>query len=52
MELNYPITGLIILIVIILVIFIIRRNRKDEKNFEKGINQSELEPEQHQKEDI
>jgi len=52
MELNYPITGLIILIVIILLIIIIRRNQKDEKDFEKSVNESEIDPEQHQKEDI
>ncbi len=52
MELNYPITGLIILIVVVLLIIIIRRNRKDEKEFEKTVNESEIEPEQHQKEDI
>ncbi len=52
MEINYSIAGLVILIVVILLIFMIRRNQKDEKDFEKGVNESELEPEQHKKEDM
>jgi preprotein translocase subunit YajC len=48
MEINYIITGLVILIAIILVILMIRRNRKDGKRFEKGLNESEITPEEHQ----
>ncbi len=47
MEINYSIIGLIILVVVVLVIFLIRRNHKDEKDFEKNLNQSEIKPEEH-----
>ena len=47
MEINYTITGIVILVAIVLVIMIIKRNRKDMKNLEKGLNESEIEPEEH-----
>jgi len=47
MEINYPIVGVILLIAFLLIIFLIRRNKKDQKAFEKNVNESEIEPEQH-----
>jgi len=52
MEINYPVTILILIAAIILIIVMIRRNRKDEKDFEKAVNQSELEPEEHKKNEL
>ena len=52
MEINYPITILILIGAIVLIIVMIRKNRKDEKDFENTVNQSELEPEDHKKNDI
>ncbi len=47
MEFNYPIVGVILLIAVLIIFALIRRNKKDQKNFEKSINESEMEPEQH-----
>jgi len=47
MEMNYPIVGVILLIAILIIVFLIRRNKKDREDFEKNINESEMEPEQH-----
>jgi len=47
MNINYPILTVVLLIVAALIIFIIRRNRKDQKDYEKESNQSELKPEKH-----
>lgn len=47
MEINYLITGLVVLAVICLIIFLIRKNRKDKKTFEKEVIESEIKPEQH-----
>lgn len=47
MEINYPIVGVILLIAIVIIIFIIKRNKGDQKDFEKNINESELKPEEH-----
>ncbi len=47
MEINYTIIGLTALVVVVLVIFLVRRNHKDEKDFEKKLNESEVKPEEH-----
>ena len=47
MEINYFIVGTILIIAITVVIIVIRRNTKDQKDFERTINESELEPETH-----
>ncbi|WP_166587905.1 Loki-CTERM sorting domain-containing protein [Mucilaginibacter agri] len=44
---NYPVTGLIVLAVLIGIIYLIKRNRKDEKDFEKQIGRSDIKPERH-----
>jgi preprotein translocase subunit YajC len=44
-DINYWWTGLFIVLMVILMIWLIRRNRKDEKTFEKEMIQSELKPE-------
>ncbi|MDB5118430.1 MAG: hypothetical protein JWQ79_3922 [Mucilaginibacter sp.] len=45
MNINYWWAGLFIVLMIVLVIWLIKRNRKDEKKWEKEIIQSELKPE-------
>lgn len=47
MEINYPIVGVILLIAIVIIIVIIRRNKRDQKDFEKNVNESEMRPEEH-----
>ncbi len=47
MEINYTIVGLILLIAIVIIIVLIRRNKKDQKNFEESVNESEIQPEEH-----
>ena len=47
MEINYFIVGIILIIAIVVVIVLIRKNKKDEKNFEKTVNESEMQPEKH-----
>ncbi|WP_413670196.1 hypothetical protein ACEN9X_09790 [Mucilaginibacter sp. Mucisp86] len=51
-QVNYPIVIIVVIAVIILLIWIIRRNRKDEKQLEKDIIQSELKPEQNDDKEI
>jgi hypothetical protein len=51
MAINYKIAGIVLLLLILLVVFLIRRNLKDEKKFEKDMSKSELDPEQHEKDD-
>ena len=46
-SINYWWTGLVLLLLVLLVIWLIKRNRKDEKDLEKEIIQSELKPEKH-----
>lgn len=49
MQVNYWWISVFILLIIILVIWLIRRNRKDEKRFEKDLIQSELKPDEEEK---
>jgi hypothetical protein len=44
---NYPVAGLIIIIVIAGIIWLVKRDQKDEKDFEKEIEQSEIKPDMH-----
>jgi len=41
---NYPILIAVIVLVALLIVFLIRRNRKDKKEFEKEVIDSELPP--------
>jgi len=52
MEINYLLIGLVVLVVIILIIWLITRNRKDQKDLERKLNQSELNPEKHKEDRI
>ncbi len=52
MEMNYVIVGLVVVAVIVLIVWLVRRNRKDEKNFERTVNASELNPEKHKEDEI
>ncbi|MES2455793.1 MAG: hypothetical protein V4594_09645 [Bacteroidota bacterium] len=52
MEINYAIVIPVILLILVLVAWLIWRNSKDEKKFEKDVNQSEIKPEQHDKDKI
>ena len=51
MYINYWWVSIVILLIIILVIWLIRRNRKDEKTFENELIQSELKPDDEDKDD-
>jgi len=51
MQINYWWTSLIVALTIALVIWLARRNRKDEKAFEKELIQSELKPEENKDHD-
>lgn len=51
-DVNYFIAGIVIVAVIGLIIFLIRRNRKDEKRFEKDMIDSEIKPEKHKDDQI
>ena len=44
-TINYPLVIAIVLALAALVIWLIRRNQKDEKDYEKDSNQSEMKPE-------
>ena len=52
MDINYTITGLILLAAICLLIYLIRKNRKDEKEFVNEMNKGELDPEKHKEDRI
>ncbi|WP_257667628.1 FeoB-associated Cys-rich membrane protein [Parapedobacter tibetensis] len=52
METNYIIIGLVLTAVIVLIIWLIRRNQKDRKDFERTVNQSELNLKKHKEDDI
>ena len=47
MEINYLIVAAVLLAIVVLIIFLIRRNRKDQKEFENEVIQSELKPGKH-----
>jgi hypothetical protein len=44
---NYWWAGVCLVLLIILLIWLIKRNRKDEKVFEKDFMQAEIKPEKH-----
>ncbi|HEY0669482.1 MAG TPA: hypothetical protein VGD22_14965 [Sphingobacteriaceae bacterium] len=46
-TINYTILGIFLIPIILFLIFIIRRNNKDRKSFERDLNRSEMEPDQH-----
>lgn len=50
MEINYLISGLVVLAAILFIIFLIRRNKKDQKDYEQEKINSEIKPEKHGKE--
>lgn len=52
MNTNYLIIGLALAAVIALVIWLIKKNRKDQKDFERAVNASDVKPEQHEKDKI
>ncbi|MES3017894.1 MAG: hypothetical protein V4721_08955 [Bacteroidota bacterium] len=47
MEVNYSSIGLILLVAIVIIIIVIKRNNRDKKDFEKTVNKSETQPEEH-----
>ncbi|MEJ5996085.1 hypothetical protein WG904_16775 [Pedobacter sp. Du54] len=52
MEVNSTVIAVAIIAILAFAYFIIKRNRKDQKNLEKELNQSELKPEKHDSEKI
>lgn len=49
MELNLPVIIIVSIAALILVIFLIRRNQKDEKKFEREINENYKKHPDHEK---
>lgn len=49
MDINYTIVGAVVILTVLLIIFLIRRNRKDEKDYEKEVGESEIKADQHDK---
>jgi len=47
MEINYWWVSLFLMLMAVLVIWLIKRNRKDEKEWERELIQSELKPEEN-----
>lgn len=52
MEINNLIIAIIVFIVVILIVVLVKRNQKDRKNFEDGLNQSEVKPEEHKSDEV
>lgn len=52
METNYLIIALALIVAIIVIFLLIWKNRKDQKDFEKKMNQESIDPEQHKDERI
>ena len=52
MEINYGIAIPVAVILLVLLFFLIRRNKSDEKEFEKDTIESEIPPESHDKDSI
>lgn len=52
MNINYLFIAGIVFILLVLLVLFLRRNKKDEKEFEKEINQEELEPEKYKEDKI
>lgn len=48
METNYYAVVFVLVVAVLLIVFLIKRNRKDQKNFEKNIINSEMKPEKHE----
>lgn len=47
MKVNIVVIGIIIIAIIGFVYFVLKRNRKDQKEMEKELNQRELSPDKH-----
>lgn len=52
MEIDYLIISLALLVAVIVIILLIRKNRKDQKDFERKMNQQDIDPEYHKEERI
>lgn len=50
MEIDYLISGIIVLAAILLIVFLVRRNKTDQKDYERDKIVSEIKPEKHGKE--
>jgi type VI protein secretion system component VasK len=46
-EINYWWIGVLVLGIIILITWLLKRDRKDQRSFEKEIIESEIKPEKH-----
>jgi preprotein translocase subunit YajC len=52
MKINFILIAVAIVAILGFVYFIIKRNKKDQKELEKELNQKELKPEKHDSEHI
>ena len=48
MKINIVIIAIVVVAILAFVYFIIRRNRKDQKDLEKGLNEQEIAPQKHE----
>lgn len=48
MEINVTVAAVVILAALVLVGWLVRENLKDEKDFEKTLNESEIKPDLHE----
>jgi len=51
MEINWTIIGIVTALAAILIVFLIWRNRKDEENLERFLNENELPGEENKEEE-
>lgn len=52
MKVNIVVIAIVVIAVLAFFYFIIRRNRKDQKNLERELNQKELSPDKHDEEKV
>ena len=51
-DIHLPTAAVVIFLAIVLLAWLIKRNLKDEKKFEKSLNESELKPDRHEKDSV
>lgn len=47
MEFNVIVISVLVVAIALFIVFVVKRNRKDQKNLEKELNEKELTPDKH-----
>lgn len=47
MKINFILIAVVVVAILGFIYFVVKRNRKDQKDLEKELNQNELKPEKH-----